>query len=196
MAYIVLGLGNPGGEYKNTRHNFGREIVETFSLKNDFSEWKENKKAKSFECKGEVGGVKVVSLLTSVFMNESGKTAVNYVKSVKGAEKLIVVQDDIDLPLGSIKISFGRNSGGHRGIDSIMRSLKTKDFTRIRVGISPATSKGVAKKPKGEEAVIKHVLGKLKPAEQEIFKKVKKKAVEAIEIIVQDGLEKAMGEVN
>jgi len=71
---------------------------------------------------------------------------------------MIVIYDDLDMPLGKIKISYGGGSGGHKGVESIARGIKTKDFIRLRVGISAATAKGVAKKPKGEEKVIKHLM--------------------------------------
>jgi len=129
-------------------------------------------------------------------MNKSGLAAKKYVTSVKKAEKLIVVYDDMDLPLGSLKISFGRGSGGHRGIESLVRSLRTKNFIRIRVGIVPTTPTGKLKKPKGENKVLDFIMGEFKKPELEILKKVNKQAVQVIEVLVTEGREKAMNQFN
>ena len=95
-----------------------------------------------------------------------------------------------------MKISFNRGSGGHRGVESVVRAIKTEAFIRIRVGISPSSAKGAAKKPVGGEAVEKHILGKFKPAEMAILKKVSKNVAEVIETVITEGREVAMGEYN
>ncbi len=195
MHYIV-GLGNPGKEYDNTRHNTGRNIVERFAKKNDFSEWKLDKKLHALSAKGEVEGESVILILPETFMNKSGVSVKPLIKSVKGAEKLIVVYDELDMPLGTMKISFGRGSGGHRGIESIIKAIRTKDFLRIRVGISPATPSGKLKKPSGEKAVIDFILGKFKKLEEEKLAKISKRVQEALAAIVASGRERAMNEFN
>src|SRR5690606_18359209 len=124
-------------EYSKTRHNAGRMAADFVAEK--------------------VSGVKV--LTPDTFMNHSGKFVAKHVKSQKAAEKLIVLYDDLDLPLGNIKISFNRSSGGHRGVESIIKALKTEAFVRIRIGVSPATPTGKLKKPKGEKEVEKFILG-------------------------------------
>ena len=86
------------------------------------------------------------------------------------------MHDDIDLPLGTLKISYNKGTGGHRGLDSVVKAVKTKEFARIRIGISPATPKGKIKKPQGEKAVIDFILNKFKPAELETIKKSSKKS--------------------
>lgn len=196
MAYIIVGLGNPGEEYKNTRHNTGRIILETFRKKNDFSDWEADKKLKALTSNGKIGKEKVTLLEPETFMNNSGKSVGPIVKTKKSAERLIVVNDDLDIPLGSMKISFNRGSGGHNGIESIKKSIKTEAFIRLRIGISSATPSGKIKKPKGEKAVIDFILGEFKPKEMEILKKVAKRASEALTMIVSEGREKAMGEYN
>ncbi len=115
---------------------------------------------------------------------------------MKAAEKLIVVYDDLDLPIGKIKISFDRGSGGHKGIESIATTLKTKKFTRIRVGISPVTPGGKIKKPNSESVVDDFILKKFKPSEMDELKKVFKRVSEAIEAIVTDGPMIAMNHFN
>ena len=95
-----------------------------------------------------------------------------------------------------MKISFNRSSGGHNGLGSIIKALKSEEFLRIRVGISPATPKGAVKKPKGEKAVINFILGEFKKSELETIKKLSKKVSEAIETIFAEGKDKAMSLYN
>jgi peptidyl-tRNA hydrolase, PTH1 family len=124
-------------------------------------------------------------------MNNSGKAVAAFVKSPKAAKNLLVIHDDLDLPLGTLKMVFGRGSGGHKGVESIMRVIKTKDFARIRIGISAEGKKHQAKKVQGEERVIKHVIGKWKPSEEAVVKKVLKKAAEAARLFASEGIETA-----
>ena len=119
------------------------------------------------------------------------------VKSKAAAKKLLVIRDELDLPLGTIKMTtYGRGSGGHKGIESIMRALKTKDFAQMKIGISGATPKGRVRKVRGDEKVVSFVVGKFKPTEEADLKKVLKKAGEAAEYFVSEGIEKAMLEAN
>ena len=205
MFYIV-GLGNPGIEYENSRHNTGRILVENFRKFQKFPEWENNKKAKGLVSEGKIKKEKVMLLLPETFMNKSGEPVAFFVKSKRSASELVVIYDDIDLPLGKIKISFNRGSGGHRGLESITKKIKTKEFIRLRIGISGKGAKGQAKKPrvasaKGysvpkEEAVIKFILGKFRAGEVVELKKVSKRASEALLDIVLEGKEKAMGKWN
>jgi len=196
MSYTIAGLGNPGEEYINTRHNTGRVVLDYFRKKNDFPNWEENKKYGALISKGKIRNQKVLLALPNNFMNNSGKSIASIVTSAKKAEKLVVVYDDIDLPLGSIKISFNRGSGGHRGVESIIKKLKTKKFIRLRIGVAPTTPSGKIKKPKGEQKVIDFLMGEFRPKERDVLKKISKQAAEALSMIVHDGKEKAMGEYN
>ena len=191
MAYIFVGLGNPGDEYKETRHNTGRMLVEWFGKSLD-AEWKLDKKLNATVAKVKVGKTPVTLVLPETFMNNSGKSIKPLVTSVMSAEKLLVIYDDLDLPFGTNKISFNKSSGGHRGLESIIKSIKTEKFARVRVGISPTTPNGKIKKPKGEDAVTKVILGKFKDEEIKELKKLSKSLNEVLEIFVSDGLEKAM----
>jgi len=119
-----------------------------------------------------------------------------YVKNAKAAEKMLVIYDDLDLPIGKIKLSYDRGSGGHRGLDSIMKVLKTRKFARIRIGISPETAGGTLKKPNGEKEVNDFILGRFKPNEMEELKKVFKRVNDAISAVVERGALVAMNEVN
>lgn len=196
MRYVILGLGNPGEEYEGTRHNTGRMIVSAFSRKQELPDFEFDQKINAEVAEGKIGGEKVTVVLPDTFMNKSGAAAAKFVPSKKAAETLVVVHDDLDLPLGRFKISFNRGSGGHRGVESIIRALKTEGFVRIRVGISKDAGKGKVKKPQGEKAVGDFILGTFTPDQQKEFKKVSKKIGEALEMLVSEGREKAMGEFN
>ena len=195
MSYIFVGLGNPGEEYKNIRHNTGRILLEWFGKSYD-AEWKMDKKLNAEITKIKVGKATVTLLLPNTFMNNSGKTLKSLVDNPKKAEKMIVVYDDLDLPFGKVKISFNKSSGGHKGLESVIKAVKTEKFARVRVGISPKTPSNKLKKPSGKENVTKLIMGKFKTDEISVLKKLSKKVNIALEIFVSDGLEKAMSGFN
>lgn len=194
MHYIV-GLGNPGEEYEFTRHNAGRIAVLELVKKEGIDEPKYDKKLKSLTVRGDIGKNKVQIILPETFMNKSGDSLKPLALSVKKASSLIVVHDDIDLPLGKIKISFGKSSGGHKGVESVIKAVKTVNFTRVRIGISATNAKGIVKKPSGDK-FLDYIVARFKPVELAEMKKVAKKTAEALRVIVVDGTEKAMGKFN
>ena len=196
MAWVIVGLGNPGEKYQSTRHNTGRMAVEYFAKSAKLNAWREDKKSKSLAAGGMVGKTTVAVVLPDTFMNKSGSAVVKFVKSAKAAERLVVVYDDLDLPLGKFKISFDRGSGGHKGLESIMRTLKTKKFTRIRIGVSPSTASGSMRKPEGEKVVLNFILTKFRAHELEELKRVFKRVAEALEVTVTEGHERAMNVFN
>lgn len=169
---LVVGLGNPGAEYEKTRHNTGRIMVGLISEK--------------------LEDEKIKFLTPDTFMNKSGVAVAKLVKTKKDLENLVVIYDDVDLPLGKIKISFNRSSGGHNGVGSIIKSVKSQEFVRIRIGISPATPSGKIKKPSGEKAMLAFLLGEFKKPELETLKKLSKKVSEIVETIFSEGRDKAM----
>ena len=173
---LVVGLGNPGKEYENTRHNTGRILVRLIEKKFEDS--------------------KIKFITPDTFMNNSGPAVAKALAGKKALKDLIVIYDDIDLPLGKMKISFNRSSGGHNGLGSVIKALRSEEFLRIRIGISPATPKGVVKKPKGEKAVLNFLLGEYKKPELETIKKLSKKVAEAVETIFTESKEKAMSLYN
>ncbi|TSC70869.1 MAG: peptidyl-tRNA hydrolase, PTH1 family [Parcubacteria group bacterium Gr01-1014_49] len=191
MALVIVGLGNPGKEYEKTRHNAGRSAVELLAKQESMDEFVFNKTSNALVAKGVIGGENATLVLPETMMNLSGKAVAAFVKSPKAAKNLLVIHDDLDLPLGTIKMVFGRGSGGHKGVESIMRSVKTKDFARIRIGISAAGKRNQAKKVSGEEKVIKLVIGKWKPAEEAVVKKTLKKAAEAARLFAVEGIDAA-----
>jgi PTH1 family peptidyl-tRNA hydrolase len=191
MPYIIAGLGNPGEEYENTRHNTGRMMLDAVR-KEHGDEFAFNKKLNAHVAEGKIGKEKVTFVAPDTFMNNSGKTIVQLVKNPKAAEKLIVIYDDFQLPIGRIRVSYNRSSGGHNGVESIIKSLKTEAFVRIRIGLMAENSKGSAKLIHGEEKIEKFILGKYKDAELKELKKIAKNVIQAVELIVQEGREKAM----
>ncbi len=171
--------------------------MELVAKNEDFDEFVFNKTAQALVSKGTIEKENTTLVLPETFVNASGKAVSTFVKSVKAAKSLLVVHDDLDLPLGTIKMVFGRGSGGHKGVESVMRAVKTQDFARIRIGISPARAGGgvgkkhQAKKVSGEEKVIKHVIGKWKLGEEAVVKKVLKKAAEAVRLFATSGIDSA-----
>lgn len=192
MHYIV-GLGNPGKEYENTRHNVGWMVLDylvTLGLPTPVS----SSKYAGRISEGILAGQEVTLLYPDTFMNKSGSAVKKLVpKEQEGS--LVVVYDDVDIPVGEIKVSFGRGDGGHNGITSIINALGTKEFTRVRVGIAPKSFFGKIKRPKGAR-LPKHVLGDFKKREQKELEVALEKAKMAIETIVQEGVEKAMNSHN
>jgi peptidyl-tRNA hydrolase, PTH1 family len=179
---IIVGLGNPGKKHEATRHNAGFLVLDKFQVKNDFPEFKLNKKLYAEISEGNFGSHPVLLAKPQTFMNESGKS-VKKIAWPDQVENLIVVHDDIDLPAGSVKISKNSGPGGHNGVKSIIKDLGTEDFIRIRIGVLPE------KKPTD---TAKFVLQKFKKEELEIIEK----AVLALEDLIETGLEATMNKYN
>lgn len=182
MIYTLVPLGNPGEKYANTRHNAARIVL-------DLGVGAEKLHTLMRE------GLVETFLMVDTYMNESGKPVAEYLKYHEGRE-LIIIYDDKDLPLGKIRISHDRGDGGHNGVKSIIESLGTKEFIRIRVGIAPENVDGnEIKAPHGEE-VQGFVMGKFTSTEKEVLEKVALKVVDSIEVIAREGYQKAMEKFN
>jgi PTH1 family peptidyl-tRNA hydrolase len=165
---IIAGLGNPGEKYENTRHNIGARIV---------------RKLESLELEN------VILSGPKTFMNESGKGIRLLLKKHKvKTSDLWLIHDDIDLPMGKLKIVKGRGSAGHKGVESTIKELGKNDFIRFRIGIRPEGGK-----PKNFE---NFVLQKFNKTEENILKEVVEKTVKAVEFCLKEGSEKTMGEFN
>lgn len=166
---IVIGLGNPGKAYKLTRHNAGFLALDAFAKEQGLPAFKPSAKHQAFLSEG----AGVILAKPQTFMNKSGTSAKSLLK--QGGE-LVVVHDDIDIPIGTVKVSKGRGSAGHKGVESIIESLGSKDFTRIRIGILP-----LAGKP---ENVEDFVLQKFSSAELPIIQDAIQETVSALTRIV------------
>lgn len=133
---LIVGLGNPGNEYENTRHNIGFMVVDKY-LNNP--KYKTDKYADVYKTKIESEDVLFIKPLT--FMNLSGNAVRHYVDYYKiNIKDILVIQDDLDLPLATIRIKEGSSSGGHNGIKDIIKSLSTNEFLRLKIGISKPTT--------------------------------------------------------
>lgn len=133
---LIIGLGNPGKNYVNTRHNIGWQIIDYLKEALDFPEFKLEKKFQSVTCSGIFKGKKIILAKPQTFMNGSGKTVgllKNYYK-IK-SQDIIIVRDDLDLAFGKYRQKDKSGSGGHQGVNSILAYLKTNDFIQIKVGI-------------------------------------------------------------
>ena len=183
---IIAGLGNPGKEYDNTRHNAGFMVLDALAdkLNTDISE----KKHKALCGKAVIGGQKVILLKPQTYMNASGESiraAADYYKVE--AEDIIVVYDDISLAPGQLRVRAKGSAGGHNGIKSIIAHLSTQEFPRVRVGVGE-------KPPRMELA--DYVLGHFSGEEKKIMEDAVKEAADAVCTAVERGVEHAMNEHN
>ena len=189
---LIVGLGNPGKKFEKTRHNVGFWVVEEFFREkrkaNFFSDFKFKKKLKSLISEGKINNEKIILAKPQTFMNLSGQAAKLLADHFSiDKRKIFVIHDDIDLPLGKIKISFSRGAAGHKGVQSIIEKLGTKDFVRFRIGIQPKT-----RRPKNLNGFVLQKFGR----EEKIIKRVIRKTIEAIEFSIKEGVEKAMTKYN
>jgi PTH1 family peptidyl-tRNA hydrolase len=191
---LIIGLGNPGADYYHTRHSLGFMAVSAFAEKHnlgDFAMVEDN----ALVSEGVFGGTTVILAKPQTFMNKSGIAAKRLAKHYslfknKKYDNLWVINDDLDIPQGKIKISQNRNAAGHKGVQSIIDQLKTKNFVRFRIGIAPQTAE--LKKIPGDKLVLK----KLSPNELAEFNAAINSTVAALELALSDGIEKSMTEFN
>ncbi|MDA1337382.1 MAG: aminoacyl-tRNA hydrolase [bacterium] len=142
--YLIVGLGNKGKEYENTHHNAGFLLLDKLQKEYNFPEFALVKKHSSLISEGMMNEKKVILVKPQTFMNASGKAVKSLLPKLSlGAPKLslVVIHDDIDIPLGKVKVSENRGSAGHKGVESIIQALGTKNFTRIRIGVLPLKGK-------------------------------------------------------
>jgi len=133
---IIVGLGNPGKKFEKTRHNLGFMVLDKFSRKNKFPKFKMQKEFLAEISEKKIGKEKIILAKPQTFMNNSGKSVKILTRTFNLEPKnLFVIHDDLDIPFGKIKISFGRGSAGHRGVQSIIDEIGTRDFVRFRIGI-------------------------------------------------------------
>jgi len=184
--FLVVGLGNPGDEYSLSRHNIGFIVVDELAKKLNVGLKK--KGFRGLFAEATLDQKKLILFQPHSYMNRSGtavKEAVDYFNISIG--DVIVVQDEIDLPVGSLLIKSGGGSAGHKGIESIMNSLVDKGFVRLRIGVG---------KPDNKPEVTNYVLSKLRSHEREEILKIIQSAVEAIIEVIHDGVQSAMNKFN
>lgn len=192
--YTIVGLGNPGAPYEDTRHNAGRIALRAFMDASGLPPPVHSNRCAGDISEGVVAGTEVRVLFPDTYMNKSGSSVRKVVQHA--SDELIVVHDDIDLAIGEVKISRGRGSGGHNGIASVIDALKSKDFIRIRIGIAPVTLFGTVLKPQGRDAVSRFVLKPFTRGERKKIDAAGTAVAEALQTILSDGVEKAMNRFN
>jgi len=186
---LIIGLGNPDKKYEKTRHNAGFRVTDEIAVNFQFPILNSQSKFNAQISKGVIEDENVILAKPQTFMNNSGLSVKKIVASYKlQIPSIIVIHDDIDLPLGKIKIVKNRGSAGHKGIESIINNLKTRSFIRFRIGIQPKIGK-----PKNPE---KFVLQKFTKGEEKILEEAIEKAVKAIEMVIKRGVEKTMNKYN
>ncbi|MGC8718829.1 MAG: aminoacyl-tRNA hydrolase [Thermodesulforhabdaceae bacterium] len=187
MITLIVGLGNPGNRYVFTRHNVGFMVLDLLEDKADkILEEKETSWAILRKIKWE--DLYLTTLRPLTYMNNSGEAVAKVLTKEKiNPTEMIVIHDDLDLPLGRIKISRGGSSGGHRGVQSIIDCIGTKEFPRLKVGIG---------RPLRGEEVTDYVLSPPYADERSLFRLVLNYAVQAVEVACRDGIEKAMNIFN
>lgn len=188
---LIVGLGNPGGQYDRTRHNVGFDVVDRLAHR-----WQggmsENKRFKGLYGEIRAAGQKIGLLKPSTFMNRSGQSVRAVVDWYKlSPHEVMVVYDDMDLPVGKLRLRLAGSAGGHNGMKSIIAHLGTQDFPRLRLGIGSTEKAGDR-----DGAVVSHVLGRFAPGEAQQIKEVIELSTDAVERSLKDGVEKAMSLYN
>ncbi len=184
--WLIVGLGNPGSEYADTRHNIGFWCIDLLAKKNAFTLNKRQRLAQVGE--GSIAGREAVLAKPKTYMNNSGQAITSLVSQyrVKPAN-ILIVYDEMSLPLGKIRVRPGGSSGGHNGIKSIVAALGTEEFPRIRIGIG---------QPEGSGSHIGHVLGRMAGEEKKAAEESVAAAVSAVESVLSEGIDKAMNKFN
>jgi len=182
----IIGLGNPGKEYENTRHNVGFMVVDYLYDYFSFNKWE--KIGLNFVSEGFIESSKIYLVKPQTYMNLSGKGVKNFLDNYNlEPQEILIVQDDLDLNLGSIRIRFNGKDGGHNGIKSIIQEIQTSNFYRLRIGIG---------KPIDKAETINYVLGEFTEEEWKILSKVLNKMPEIINTILKEGWDKAQNLYN
>jgi peptidyl-tRNA hydrolase, PTH1 family len=182
---LIVGLGNPGRKYEDTRHNVGFRVADELARR-----WRIDVDRSRFSAlvgDGTVRGEKVLLLKPMTFMNLSGRAvreAATFYKLASG--DLLVIVDDMALPLGRIRLRAGGSAGGHNGLTSVIQELGSEDFARVRIGIESVAG----------QHMVDHVLGQFTPQERERIAQTIDRAADAAECWLTEGIESAMNEFN
>lgn len=194
MHYIV-GLGNPGEEYAQTRHNAGEMILRYFVEDAKLPSLHDSAAHSGAWSEGTLDGNDVACLFPHTFMNHSGAAVAKMVPKEE-IDKLLVIYDDVDLPIGTMKVSFDRGAGGHNGVRSIAESLGSQAFARLRIGVAKRQLlTGRAKRPSAA-ALADYVLGAFTKKESETLMELRSRTYEAICSFIEEGTERMMNKFN
>lgn len=195
LMKLIIGLGNPGEQYNGTRHNLGFEALDEYAKKHlpvGF-EWENDKKFKAEILKMSQG---LWLIKPQTYMNNSGLSVRQLADYFKvSLEDVIVVHDELDLPLGKIKVRVGGSAAGHHGVESIISLLGDEKFIRVRLGIGN-TKTQISERKGASVDTNKYVLESFKSDEKPKIKHILKQAVSALELLIEEGLEKAQNQFN
>lgn len=186
VEWMIVGLGNPGARYAHNRHNVGFHVVDRLAAEADlrFDERQNN----ALMARGTIEGFSVALVKPQTYMNLSGRAVGPLVRFYKvPLERLLVICDDLDLPLGQLRLRLKGGSGGHRGLASVIEHLGSQDFPRLRVGIG---------RPAGTMSPEAYVLQDFDPAQQAVMEQVYPRAVEAVRTVLREGFQAVMNRFN
>ncbi len=183
---LVIGLGNPGTQYGQTRHNIGFRVVDLLAANYG---WNWERRGRAMIASGSISPEKVVLVKPLTYMNNSGEAVGELVHWYKlPPEALLVIYDELDLPIGKVRLRAKGSAGGHKGLDNIIRHLHTNQFPRLRIGIGRPANHRIE--------TINYVLGIPPTDERTLLDIAEQRATEAVPLIIQNGLEAAMNSIN
>ena len=186
--YLIVGLGNPGAEYAKTRHNAGFTVVERLAERWQ-ARWRLDQKFNSRVAKAERQSRRLLLCEPQTYMNQSGEAVAKLAEYFRAPpDRLLVVVDDADLPLGEIRLRPQGASGGHHGLESIERHLGSRQYARLRIGIGREKS--------AAREITRHVLGRFSASETAVMEMVLDRATDQIECWLSEGIGKAMSQFN
>ncbi|MFG6350595.1 MAG: aminoacyl-tRNA hydrolase [Oscillospiraceae bacterium] len=187
VSWLVVGLGNPGEKYENTRHNAGFLVADELGERGRFPI--QRLKFKALTNAAAIGGQGALVMKPATYMNLSGEAVGEAARFYKVAPNhVLVISDDVDLPLGKLRIRTGGSAGGHNGLKSVIQHLGTDQFPRLKVGVGG--------KPHPDYDMADWVLGKLQGEDKKVMDEAVKRAAEAVECFLRDGPQKAMNRFN
>ena len=187
VSWLVVGLGNPGGQYENTRHNAGFLTADELARRGRFAI--QRLKFKALTASAELGGQGVLVMKPTTYMNLSGEAVGEAARFYKiPPDHVLVISDDVSLPLGKLRIRTGGSAGGHNGLKSTIQHLGADQFPRVKVG--------VGEKPHPDYDMADWVLGKFQGEDKKVMDEAVKRAADAVECYLKDGPQKAMNRFN
>ena len=187
VSWLIVGLGNPGDKYDGTRHNAGFWAVDALADQGRFQVTRV--KFKALTAQAEVGGQGALVMKPATYMNLSGEAVGEAARFYKlPPDHVLVFSDDVDLPLGRLRIRTGGSAGGHNGLKSIIQHLGTDQFPRIKLGVGG--------KPHPDYDMADWVLGKPQGEDRKNIDEAVKRAAQAVEVYIRDGAQKAMSRFN
>ena len=187
VSWLIVGLGNPGGQYDNTRHNAGFAVADELARRGGFPI--QRVKFKALTNAAAIGGQGALVMKPTTYMNLSGEAVGEAARFYKlSPDHVLVISDDVDLPLGKLRLRTGGSAGGHNGLKSIIQHLGSDQFPRLKVGVGG--------KPHPDYDLADWVLGKLQGEDKKVMDEAVKRAADAVECFLKDGPQKAMNQYN